>query len=706
MKKINLLILSLVLSIGGFSQQSWYWYSPYTDSYHLNDIVFNSVNDGWAVGDAGKLIHFNGQKWSMVEKLTWNDLNALCFTDANNGWAVGDGGIILRYRNGIWTPVNSGTTMHLKDVYFTSEENGWAVGEVRLHYTGNEWVTIDTLGYGGLTEVFFLDETHGWSGGMDQFYKFDSTGWHVCPLPIPNSETFSINSIYFTDESHGWIGGYWSDFSFMLLEYDGTEWKMADEHPEVISNGLFFNHPSHGWSCGDLGLYTGRINNIWEFSGGLWSGSYASFNTPNALASLNANDLYVVTRFGHILYHDSQGWQYSNSLAEGNTELSFPDTTNGWAVGEGGAIMHYHSGEWHADTSTSNVYFEHIHFPDSLHGIASGKIVDSSDLYCLFKYSANSWSIVSDTIRSEIMSVHALPNDESWISGLNMSGGSIMKLSGNNLTDTTFTDLFMVSSIDFPDSDHGWAIGKTKNGMNSIILRYQNGQWIQEFVAPANHDLTALSFSDANSGWAVGNMDGSNTGISWYYNGQSWTAGPEASGEFTSVHHPGPDHTFAVGLHDIHTLKNGLWEKEIIPINQNLVSICFPAEGVGWIGGEYGAILSTRSPFPVGTPESSLNSTSWELKLFPNPATHHLKIEIKAPIEPGSASQIPSDVMKSGTAPVVEIFNLFGQIVFLKEIRNKANALEIEVSAWPRGIYVVRLLVNKALVGCSKIVIQ
>jgi len=61
MKTFIIFCQLILLSICGFSQRTWSWYNPFPDGYHLNDIVFTSPNNGWAVGDAGKLLHYDGQ---------------------------------------------------------------------------------------------------------------------------------------------------------------------------------------------------------------------------------------------------------------------------------------------------------------------------------------------------------------------------------------------------------------------------------------------------------------------------------------------------------------------------------------------------------------------------------------------------------------------------------------------------------------------
>jgi|GEM_PF-1476416 len=691
LKKILLLGFLIPICVTTcFSQHTWYWYNPIGDSYNIKDIFVNSINDVWASGEGGKLIHFDGQQWSMLERLTWCDLNALWFTDANHGWAVGGGGVILRYEDGTWSMINSGNTKRLHDLFFTSENNGWAVGEARRHYIDGQWITIDTVGYNGVTDLFFTDENHGWAGGSDKMYRYDTAGWHWAPLPF--SDYYSVKSIFFLDSIHGWLGGYYSDFTKMIMEYNGTGWKLSAYHPPIISNDLYFDTPTHGWSCGDPSMFQSTTYTIWEYTGTTWESSYANHNVPNTLAALNASDLYVGTEYGHILYHDSLGWHFSNTLTEGATMLSFPDTGHGWAVGEGKEILRYRNGLWGIDTSFSGKVFNHIHFADTAHGIASAQVTDSN-VYAIYRYSDGIWHLLTSTVNTEIMSVFCLSSGDAWFSGFNSTGGRILKLSNNIITDTTFSDLNWINGICFPNQSQGWAIGASQSGINCKILRCVNDQWYTQKTLPTWSTLNSISFADPFSGWAVGYNYNSRSGISWRYNGQQWIEGPGFSPGLISVYHPDPDHAYAVGGNKIFTLNYGVWQEESITINQGLVSISFPSEEIGWIAGDNGAILSSLSPYPVHIPEPSGQSGSGSLSVYPNPAIDLLNIKINLPVEPYQLIEI-------------EIFDLYGQLVFSKEVRNVINKTEIDISTWPRSIYVVRLLRNKEMAANVKIMVE
>jgi len=54
----------------------------------------------------------------------------------------------------------------------------------------------------------------------------------------------------------------------------------------------------------------------------------------------------------------------------------------------------------------------------------------------------------------------------------------------------------------------------------------------------------------------------------------------------------------------------------------------------------------------------------------------------------------------------LEVFDLFGRPVFRKTIKPDERELMLDVSAWPRGMYVVRLVYNSRVAASERLVIN
>ena len=105
---------------------------PWSQWKGLNAVDFLGADLGWAVGDAGTIVHSTdgGVTWSGQDSGTATTLDGVSFGDADHGWAVGLGGAVLATSDGgaTWVGQTSGTSVDLNDVAFADAQNGYAVG--------------------------------------------------------------------------------------------------------------------------------------------------------------------------------------------------------------------------------------------------------------------------------------------------------------------------------------------------------------------------------------------------------------------------------------------------------------------------------------------------------------------------------------------------------------------------------------------------
>jgi photosystem II stability/assembly factor-like uncharacterized protein len=63
--------------------------------------------------------------WNLVSSPVSANLRSIAMTSANDGWAVGDSGIILHWNGSVWGQANSPTSQPLYDLKMLSAMNGW-----------------------------------------------------------------------------------------------------------------------------------------------------------------------------------------------------------------------------------------------------------------------------------------------------------------------------------------------------------------------------------------------------------------------------------------------------------------------------------------------------------------------------------------------------------------------------------------------------
>src|SRR5208282_1046494 len=105
---------------------------------NLNGVALVSGGEGWAVGGAGTIQHFDGSSWTLIASGTTSDLFAVSFGPPSNpnpsaGFAVGGSGgtAIALYWGGVsWFAITSGLSgpnaQKLSSVSALSSTDAWA----------------------------------------------------------------------------------------------------------------------------------------------------------------------------------------------------------------------------------------------------------------------------------------------------------------------------------------------------------------------------------------------------------------------------------------------------------------------------------------------------------------------------------------------------------------------------------------------------
>lgn len=198
--------------------------------------------------------------------------------------------------------------------------------------------------------------------------------------------------------------------------------------------------------------------------------------------------------------------------------LQMLSTTEGWAVGDGGVILHYHGGQWSIDTTIqlpSYIILTDIFMLSPNEGWAVG------DGGVIVHYIGGQWTLVSQN-GSSIFSVSMVSPDEGWAGGWFDNGGSVMFYhyqtgSWTNVTQTgqvettANTDTGPILSIAMVSATEGWAEG-------TGVWHYCAGKW-SEVISVKQLGGAVLSgvVLSPHEGWAVGS-------IIWHFSNGQWTS--------------------------------------------------------------------------------------------------------------------------------------------------------------------------------------
>lgn len=143
-------------AMGSARAADWTWQNPLSQGATLRGVWGSSGSDVFAVGDAGKTLHYDGSRWSAMGSGTTSDLGGVWGNSGSDVFAVGDYGTTLHFDGGSWSAMSSGSTAFLSAVWGSSASDVFAVGSAGtiLHYDGSSWSAMSSGTAKGLTGVW------------------------------------------------------------------------------------------------------------------------------------------------------------------------------------------------------------------------------------------------------------------------------------------------------------------------------------------------------------------------------------------------------------------------------------------------------------------------------------------------------------------------------------------------------------------------
>jgi photosystem II stability/assembly factor-like uncharacterized protein len=256
-----------------------------------------------------------------------------------------------------------------------------------------------------------------------------------------------------------------------------------------------------------------------------------------------------------------QSWVWQNPLPIGNNlySVSFRNASDGWAVGDGGAIIF---------TRDSGV----------------------------------TWKAASSPNSKRLWGVSAVSSGTVWAVG---DGGVILK----SVSEDSFAMLVSgttqnLNAVAFVSDVKGWAAG------DGIILATLDGgaTWSPQSIPVQSQSFTSLSFINERTGWATGIAPGV---LHTEDGGVTWTAQSGFYNGYFKLTFVDTMHGWAVsgGALVFHSSDGGAtWQSQTTPINRfvgSLTSIGFADSQNGWAVGIGGDIIHTSDGGTTWTREAA-----------------------------------------------------------------------------------------------------
>ncbi|MCK4445561.1 MAG: hypothetical protein KAW56_00605, partial [Candidatus Marinimicrobia bacterium] len=245
----------------------------------FQSLYFTSDTNGYAAGyldnglDEGEgiIYHFNGSEWIPEILPDCYGLLEIKFIDSNNGYAVGNYGTLLYFNGTTWKEFDSPVESHLFNsigiVCPLSNENIWCAEDDDLyHWNGSNWskyeLNVNTVG-----DIYFINPNDGWlADSKGRLYHYDGYGWSLyIDLELSRASGY-YGIFYFSSTSSGWYFDQ-EAYSWNIFHFDGTTWNEYSEEPFKSDsrhiNDISGISASNVWAVGSFGC-------IYNYNGSKW----------------------------------------------------------------------------------------------------------------------------------------------------------------------------------------------------------------------------------------------------------------------------------------------------------------------------------------------------------------------------------------------------------------------------------------------------
>ncbi|MFN8532725.1 MAG: S8 family serine peptidase [Dehalococcoidia bacterium] len=229
----------------------------------LRGLAMPSPDDGWAVGDFGVILYWNGSAWNFVPSSTFSDLMAVAAISSTFAVAAGEGGVALRWNGIDWQDTLAGSSPNLRSITLSpgTTTDGWAgdtVGAVH-RWNGSSPINptqiapfgIDIRGVSAISSTLAFAVT---ADGHNRIYRWNGLAWSAV-----YTATTGLNAIATVGTTAYAVGD-----GGLIVRFDGSSWAPVASPTTHRLYAVHLMTPTSGWAVGADGA-------VLRLQGGTWS---------------------------------------------------------------------------------------------------------------------------------------------------------------------------------------------------------------------------------------------------------------------------------------------------------------------------------------------------------------------------------------------------------------------------------------------------
>lgn len=213
-----------------------------------------NLNDVFAVGDGGAILHRRDNAWTAMTSNTTENLRGIWGLSASDIWAAGDNGALLHYDGNAWTPQGN-FTVDLHGVWAAATDDVWiTAGGSAKHWNGSQFSSSNLPG-----TVFAISGTSGndvWATGEQAKVDHFTSTWETGIDPGAGTTYFAILAL----PGETWISTFTPGKE--TLRFAGGTWT-----PKPATGTTFQGF--HGISGTDI--WGAGQNDVGHYDGSTWT---------------------------------------------------------------------------------------------------------------------------------------------------------------------------------------------------------------------------------------------------------------------------------------------------------------------------------------------------------------------------------------------------------------------------------------------------
>jgi hypothetical protein len=271
-------------------------------------------NDVWVAGDAGAMLHFDGQQWRPDSVGGYGQSYRGIWGDGSGAfWFVGTGGVIAAAYDGRDPsrpyPPSAYSLPALAAIWGTAADDVWAVGAggTIVHLDGKAWSVVPSPTTADITSIWGFAADDIWASTRGEgALHFDGTTWSAIQVVAVNSgTTLNWYAVFGIAPDDLWITGSYTYSGYMSggggpawSHWDGSAWTVGD-----ISRVPFATSGDGVWRSGPGSLWMVDGGTVQRLDGATITRTYTGASgSIRGIWGSSPDDLWAVGDKGTILH--------------------------------------------------------------------------------------------------------------------------------------------------------------------------------------------------------------------------------------------------------------------------------------------------------------------------------------------------------------------------------------------------------------------